>query len=354
MFSRIFRFVIALSLFASCLAWGQSTLQGTTAPAAPVPPVTHNGGDFSNVTNPDPAKVVPKDTIIVKGAWSSASDSVTPLPETTDLAKNIFTNQYFGITYALPPDWLQKWTPPPPSATGSYILAEMTRPDSYKGEARGTIMFAAHDMFFTPMPATNARQLVNYTRNHLASDYAVEMKPTQTTIGGQAFTFFAYWSPVAELHWYVLGTQIRCHTVEIVLMNHDPKALEELVRDMNNKMKLPAEAGSTGGNGGGNVPVCIKDYASGENVIERVDPVLTQRNYNAVPVRIIIDKQGKIKHMHFLSAFPEQEKIITEALKQWKFKPYEREGKRFEVETGIMFGAAPSKITATAADGTTD
>ncbi len=354
LFSKISRLFIAIFLFASC-AWGQSTLQGTSSPAASVPPATRNGGgDFSDVMNPDPSKVVPKETIIVKGAWSSASDSATPLPETTNLAKSIFTNEYFGITYPLPPDWWQKWTPPPPSASGSYILAEMTRPDSYKGEARGTIMFAAHDMFFTPMPATNARQLVNYSKNHLAPDYAVEMKPTQTTIGGQSFTFFAYWSPVAELHWYVLGTQIRCHTVEIVLMNHEPKALEELVRDMNNKMKLPAEAGSTGGTGGGNVPVCIKDYALGENVIERVEPQLILPRHNSIPVRIIIDKEGKIRHMHFLSAFPEQEKAITEALKQWKFKPYERDGKRFEVETGIMFGAAPANIAATPADGTTD
>lgn len=354
MFSKTFCLLIAIFFLSSCIAWSQSTIQGTTAPPAPVAPATHNGGDFSDVMNPDPAKVVPKDTILVKGAWSSASDSATPLPETTSVAKNVFTNQYFGITYPLPLDWGQKYTPPPPAPNGSYILAEMTRPDSYKGEAKGTIMFAAHDMFFTQMPATNARQLVNYTKNHLASDYAVEMKPTQTTINGQSFTFFAYWSPVAELHWYVFGTQIRCHTVEIVLMNRDPKTLEELVRDMNTKMKLPAEAGSTAGNGGGNVPVCMKDYATGENVIERVDPVLTQRRYNAIPVRIIIDKEGKIRHMHFLSAFPEQEKAITEALKQWKFKPYERDGKRLEVETGIMFGAAPSKITATAADRATD
>jgi hypothetical protein len=352
--SITFRFLVAIPIFVSCLAWGQSIIQGTPAPAAPVPPVTQNGGDFSNVTNPDPAKVVPKETIIVKGAWSSASDSTTSVPETTTLAKNVFTNQYFGITYALPPDWAQKFTPPPPSAGGNYVLADMTRPDSYRGEARGSIMFTAQDMFFTPLPANNARQVVNYTRNHLTSDYEVEMKPTQTTIGGQSFTFFAYWSPVAQLHWYVLGTQIRCHTVEIVLMNRDPKTLEELVRDLNNKMKLPAEASSTGGNGGGSVPVCIKDYATGENVIERVDPVLTQRRYNAIPVRIIIDKEGKLKHMHFLSAFPEQEKIIAEALKQWKFRPYEQDGKRLEVETGIMFGAAPSKITATAADRATD
>jgi len=145
----------------------------------------------------------------------------------------------------------------------------------------------------------------------------------------------------------VLATQIRCHTLEIVLMGRNPKALQELVLDMSSKMKLPAEASSTGGTGGGNVPVCIKDYAAGDNVIERVDPVLAQRRYNPIPVRIIIDKAGKVRHIHFLSAYPEQEKAISDALKQWQFRPYERNGQRVEVETGIMFGAAPPAVLAT-------
>jgi hypothetical protein len=101
-------------------------------------------------------------------------------------------------------------------------------------------------------------------------------------------------------------------------------------------MELPAEAGPTVG--AGDVPVCIKDYASGENVIARVDPVFAERRFNAVPVRIIIDKEGKVKHVHFLSAFPDQAKAITDAFKQWKFKPYLQNRKPVEVETGIMFG----------------
>jgi len=115
---------------------------------------------------------------------------------------------------------------------------------------------------------------------------------------------------------------------------------------------LPAEASPTGGMGGGNVPVCLKDYAAGENVLERVEPVLAQQRHNAIPVRIIIDKEGKVRHIHFLSAYPEQQKVISDALKQWKFRPYERNGQRFDVETGIMFGAAPRTVPAT--DSATD
>jgi hypothetical protein len=76
-------------------------------------------------------------------------------------------------------------------------------------------------------------------------------------------------------------------------------------------------------------------------VIQKVEPVSSDRRFNAIPVRIIISKEGKVKHIHFLSAFPEQSKAITDALMQWQFKPYLRDGKPAEVETGIMFGNAP-------------
>jgi hypothetical protein len=206
----------------------------------------------------------------------------------------------------------------------------------------------AEDMFFTLLPAANALEMVNYKSTNLPGDYKLELKPSQTKLAGRDFRFYAYWSPVAELHWYVLATEIRCHTVQIVLTSHDTKLLESLVLDMN-KMKLPAEAGPTAGQGGGDFPVCIKDFAKEGNVIDRVEPVFTERRFNPVPVRIIIDKEGKVKHIHILSAFPEQEKAIKEALPKWRFRPYLRDGKPLEVETGIMFGRArPSLAPSTA------
>jgi hypothetical protein len=217
------------------------------------------------------------------------------------------------------------------------VLAQISPADTFKGPARGSILITADDMFFTTLPATNAVELVNYSKDNLQSDYKLELPPTPTTIDGRRFTFFAYWSPVAELHWYVLATEIRCHTVEVVLSSRDTKLLSSLMLDLN-KMDLPVQANPEAGTGGGDVPVCIKDYARDENVIARVEPVFTEHRFNAVPVRIIIDKEGKVKHVHFLSAFPDQAKAITDAFKQWKFKPYLRDRKPVEVETGIMFG----------------
>jgi hypothetical protein len=289
-------------------------------------------------------KKLPTDVILVKGAWSSASDSVTPLPEGGKVATDVYSNPYFGLTYTLPPDWTEKYSGPPPSDSGYYVLAQLRPADTFKGTSRGTILITAQDIFFTLTPAKTALELTNYTRDELNAEYKVEKPPTEVRIANHSFVRFDYSSPVAELHWRVLATQIRCHIVQFIISSRDAKLEETLIQGMN-QIRLPIDASPTQGTGGGDVPICIQDYASGENVKERVDPVFSERRFNPVPVRIIIDKKGNVKHIHFLSAFPDQAEAISEALSQWKFKPYLRDGHPVEVETGIMFGAAPRPAT---------
>jgi hypothetical protein len=295
------------------------------------------GGDFSN--NPQASKLS-TGTILVKGAWSSASDSVTSLPEGGGLVNNIYSNPYFGLAYALSADWTEKYSGPPPSDSGYYVLAQIRPADTFKGTSRATILITAQDMFFTLTPAGDALELINYTKDNLNADYKVEQSPTEVRIANHSFVRFDYVSPVAELHWHVLATQIRCHAVQFVFTSRDTVLMENLIHEMD-KMKLPMEAGLKSGTGGGDVPVCIKDYARDENVVEKVDPVFGERRFNPVPVRITIDREGKVKHIHFLSAFPDQAKAITDALSKWRFRPYLRNGEPEEVETGILFGRAP-------------
>ena len=273
-----------------------------------------------------PAKTLP---YVVKGAGPSASDAQTPRPEGGLLASQLYRNSYFGLRYPLPPGWQEKYAGPPPSDSGYYVLAELSSADSSTTQA--SVLITAQDLFFSLRPFHNAVELVRYQAQTLRPEYRIERQPEQVEIAGRHFLRMDYMAPVVGLHWYVLATEVRCHSLEFTFSGRDPKLLESLVRAAD-RIKLE-EAGQ---------PACVQNYANNDNVIHKVEPVLTEHRFNAIPVRIVISKQGSVKHVHVISAFPDQSKAIIDALRQWKFKPYLRNGQAEEVETGIWFGQAPS------------
>src|SRR5215470_14081420 len=76
---------------------------------------------------------VPAGTLLVKGAWSSASDSTTPVPEAGAVDRETYVNEYFGIRYPLSADWVEKYKGPPPSDSGYYVLAQIEPGEHYQG-----------------------------------------------------------------------------------------------------------------------------------------------------------------------------------------------------------------------------
>ncbi len=316
------RILPALGLVVSLAAGAQGSAPG--------------GGDFSQGVQTDR---VPTGVILVKGAWSSASDTVTPLPEGGKVGGKVYDNPYFGLTLPLPGDWTQKYEGPPPSDSGYYVLAQIQPPDAVEGTNRGTLLIAAQDMFFASTPAASPLKLVQYTRGHLQADYRIETPPASITIAKHAFVRLGYVSPAAGLHWLVLATQIRCHIVEFMFTSGNTRRVENFIATMNG-VKLPAEDPPAPGSGAGAGPVCIKDYVSETTILERVDPVFTEARFNPMPVRILVDPHGKVAHVHFLSAFPDQAQAISAALAHWRFKPHVVNGQPVAVETGILFGRA--------------
>jgi len=107
-----------------------------------------------------PAKL-PAETLLVKGAWSTASDSTTPVPEGGTLVDRRYINDYFGLRYPLPTNWTQQYQGPPPSDSGYYVLAQIAPSDPADAANRGTLLITAHDLFFSPVPAGNALELAN-------------------------------------------------------------------------------------------------------------------------------------------------------------------------------------------------
>lgn len=276
---------------------------------------------------------LPTGVLLIKGAEPFASDSNTPLPESGQVVKNVYRNAYFGLTYPLPEDWSENFSGPPPSDSGTYVLALLGPSPKFKGTSRATLLIQAHDLFFSPASAANAKELVAFAKDTLESFYEVERGPHEVKIANRTFIRFDYKSEVAGLHWVVLTTEIRCHAVQFVFTSSDVELLERLIGEMD-QPQLVALAEKT--------PRCLAGYAEGTNVTNRVAPVMSgKQKFNPIPVRIVIDERGRVKHIHLLNAFADQSASIQEALLQWTFKPYEINGKRAEIETGILFGYTP-------------
>ena len=291
---------------------------------------------------------VPAGVLLVKGAWWSASDAVTPIPESGRVSGHEYANPYFHFSYPITPGWSQEYEGPPPSDSGYYVLAQLQSPQNAASASRGALMIAAQDMFFSTVPARNALELVKYTGDHLRAEYTIEREPAQVTIAGHSFVRLDYSAPVVSLHWTTLATQIRCHTVQFIFTGNDPHLIERLVNGMS-AMNLPAEAGLSSAAGAAATvhPAVRRTTRAGSNVISRTDPILTDRRTNPIPVRVVIDVHGHVKHIHFISSFPEQAKTVSDALRQWRrFKPYVVNGKAVEVETGIQFGTPLSRPSA--------
>jgi hypothetical protein len=276
------------------------------------------------------ASAAQADTLLVKGAWPSASDAVTPLPEGGTIAGRVYDNPYFGLKYALTSGWNQQWEGPPPSDSGFYVLAQIEPADRSRRSLEGHALIAAQDMFFGATLAGSAAELINYSKQHLDPDFKVERQPGPVRIAHRDFIRFDYRSPASQLHWYVLATQLRCHTVEFIFTGRDAARMSAMIKALDAIEVSDRDA-----------PVCIKDFANSENLIAREEPSFPQSRFNPIPVRIIVGPDGTIQHIHFLSAFPEQVRAISDALAQWRFRPYRLNGQAVAVETGVMFGRAP-------------
>ncbi|MGA8808976.1 MAG: energy transducer TonB, partial [Thermoanaerobaculia bacterium] len=171
--------------------------------------------------------------------------------------------------------------------------------------------------------------------NHLSNNFKVEHEAEEVDLDGRRFARLAYSAPVAGLHWLLLSTEVRCHALTFTISGYDQASLEAAERSIGSSMFTGAIA---------KVPPCVAGYVSSANAVKRIEPRLQDSHFNPIPARIVVDRKGQVKNIHLLSAFPEQSAVILAAVRQWQFKPFLRHGKPSEVETGVMFGRAPSVV----------
>ncbi|HEV7487565.1 MAG TPA: hypothetical protein VGQ65_18000 [Thermoanaerobaculia bacterium] len=272
--------------------------------------------------------VVPHGVILVKGATPGTSDSVTPLPEEGKVAGDRYNNAYFNLSYPIPAGWTEEPAGPPPSDGGSYVLTQFAFWDREPQRVKAHVLVSAQDLFFSANAAQSARELMASLRRGVVPQYEIERGPEEVKIASRTFYRVAYGAPIVGLHWRVLSTDARCHALTFTFTGRDKAALDAAERAMSG-ISLAKES---------DAPLCVKGYAHGDNVIEKTEPYLATRRFNTIPVRVTIDGEGRVKHVHLLSAFPDQSEAIISALRAWRLKPYIVDGKPSEIETGLVFG----------------
>jgi hypothetical protein len=262
-----------------------------------------------------------------------AKDPNVPDPEDGVVGDGVYASKYFDISYPLSAGWEGGLHGPKPSNQGIYVLAELRRV-----EPKGSLLITAQDMLVAPRPLENAKSFAVIFRKAQSEvpGMTIDREPTEVKIADHSFMRVDYSGVGLYRAW--LGTDIRCHLLSFTFTSPDPKALEDYVRTMD-KISLPAEASAEtqGASDGSSIPVCVKDYAEGDNVISKVAPKPAGPKYLKIPVRIIVGTDGSVKHVHIISAFWEQRQPIYDALRQWKLKPYEVNGHPVDVETAIVF-----------------
>jgi hypothetical protein len=247
-------------------------------------------------------------------------------PEDGKVSEGRYRNEYFKLAYPLPAHWSEDREGPPPSYSGYYVLTAL------KGvERAGTMLIAAQDQFFANEPPGRSVEMVDRLRRTISGTdgMTVDREPEEVTIAGRQFARVVF-SGVG-LYRMVLVTESRCHFVSVNLTTADPDQRARLAQS------LDALSLAEPGDPAHSVPVCIKGYATAEHVVSRGDPAPADPKFTAVPVRIIIGTDGRVRHIHVIRGSAEQKQNITAALAEWQFRPPTMDGRPVEVETGLTF-----------------
>src|SRR5260370_1022979 len=250
-----------------------------------------------------------------------------PIPEDGKVLGGIYVNDYFDLSYPLPEGWAEGLPGPDPSDTGYYVLSELI-PQS---EQKAAILITAQDMFFASKSHVNIAEMVHDFRQAMSEvdGMTIDRESTEMKVADRLL-YRVDFSGVG-LYRATFTTESRCHAVSFNLTSRDPELLADLARSFD-KLSSPLKRDSAAP-----VPSCVENYAVPENLLQRVEPTPVGPKFMPIPVRIIVDTEGSVKHIHVIRATPEQRKSIDDALRQWTFKPYRLNGRAVEIETDLMF-----------------
>jgi hypothetical protein len=248
-------------------------------------------------------------------------------PEDGKVSKGSYVSDYFGLKYRLPQGWTAGEIGPDPSQSGYYVLSTLVP----KSDPHANILIAAQDMFFGADTRgdveDSARDFQRAVSN--ISGMIIDRDLTEVKVA-EHLLYRVDYSGVG-LFRARLETEVRCHVVSVNVTTSDKELLERLAGSRDSlSFTTTRDAASS-------PPPCVKDYAVGDNVVYKVDPVSVGPKFVPIPVRIIVAADGSVEHVHVIHATDDQRRSIEDALYRWKLKPYEVDGRSSPVETGLVF-----------------
>jgi Gram-negative bacterial TonB protein C-terminal len=272
--------------------------------------------------------------VVLHGAILSSRDAafVRSNPDALNVTDDGFVSDYFDLSYRVPDGWAEGLAGPPPSQSGYYVLGTWAP----KNDFAGTIFVAAQDMFFEPGSPDDVKTIVAQFRQVMSSveGMTIDREPAQVSIAGRS-GYRVDFSGVG-LFRSMFAIEIRCHVVMFNLTSRDPELLASLAGSLDGLVPVRKQTSDA-------APECVKDYAS-ENVVQRVEPEALGIRAASVPVRLIVAADGSVKHVHVIHASEAQQRNIEAAVRQWKFKPYARDGHPVDVETGMVLNLKPASM----------
>lgn len=254
-------------------------------------------------------------------------------PEDGKVIDGVFVSDYFNLSYRLSEELTDGLAGPPPSQSGYYVLGTWTPARDFAA----TVLVVAQDLFFAADVSSDMKNVVAEFRQAMSEidGMTVDREPVPVNLGGRP-GYRIDFSGVG-LFRSTFAIEIRCHLVTFNLTSQNTESLARLARSLDELDSVRKDEMSD------SAPECLKDYAS-ENAIHRVEPEGVGARSMSIPVRMIVATDGSVKHVHVIRASAAQRRNIEEAVRQWRFKPYLRQGHPAEVETGVMFNLKPASM----------
>jgi len=273
-------------------------------------------------------------SVLASLAWHPGSAAEMPRPEDGLVADGFYANKYFDLSYPLPAEWTQDVAGPAPSAGGYYVLASLLP----AGELTGTVLVAAQDQFFADSTLEDAATASREFAAAMAkvAGMQVDRPPVQVTLAGRSFIRVDF-SGVG-LYRSTFFTQSRCHLVMFNLTANSPERLAALVPTLETIGVARVGAAALPD------PPCRRGHAVSANLVSKVDPPSQGPTFTPIPVRIVVDRDGSVRHVHVIRATREQRQGIETALGQWKFKPPAIDGRATDIETGLLIEFRPDGV----------